>query len=143
MFKKALVLTTAVVLTIGTATIAFAKGKNDNTNNSFSNIKPKTVAYQSNKTNVQSNMFDIMEQNGYGDMVNAMKNGDYKAMSNFMSNLSDKDYQNMINIMKNNGYAGMANMMQSIGKNGMIQMHNAMINSGNFGGMMGRSVQNQ
>ncbi|MDP4091117.1 MAG: hypothetical protein Q8930_17870 [Bacillota bacterium] len=150
MNKKVLILTTAAVLTIGSATIAFAKGQNDNVFSCFSNTKSGAAAVQSSETNFLSVMPDIMEKNGFGNMADAMRNGDYKAMSDIMKRLSDDDYQKMIDIMKDNGYGGMSNMMQRIGKNGMIQMHNAMMGSGTnqgtkqgFGGMMSGYFQNQ
>lgn len=150
MRKKVLILTTAVILTVGSVTIAYAKGQNSNIFSCFLSSKQGTASVKSDKTNIRSNMLDIMEKSGFSDMAAAMRNSDYKAMSDIMNNLSDEDYKKMIDIMKNNGYAGMANMMQNIGKNGMIKMHNAMMGSGNyqgsqrgFGGMMGGYFQNQ
>lgn len=143
MIKRLLVLTTAVVLTVGTATIAYAKEKDEKTANKLT----KTSSYEYRNignNNMQDAMIKIMEENGYKDLADEARKGNYEAIDEFMKNMTDADFQKMIDIMKENGYGGMANMMENIGREGMIQMHNSMGgaaachgNNGNFRGMRG------
>jgi len=120
MIIKKILIGTALILALGTTTIAFAKENNSNRNateNDRSDINNSTIG---------NSMYSMMEQYGYGDLVQDMKGGNYTAMNNFMNNLSDEDYQKMIDIMKDYGYTNMAVMMKSIGKEGMIARHNSM-----------------
>lgn len=147
MMKRLIVLTTAAMITVGAATMVYAKEKDDKPVNNFI----KTSAYELrnvNTNNMQDTMLKIMEENGYKELADEVREGNYAAMDEFMKTMTDEDFQKMIDIMKENGYAGMANMMKNIGKDGMIQMHNAMGRSGschgsngstnsNFRGMMG------
>ena len=148
MMKKIIVLTTAALLTVGAATLVYAAEKDEKVENNFAS----TVDYELrnvNRTTMPDIMLKIMEENGYKELADEVRKGNYQAMDDFMKNISDEDYGKMIQIMKDNGYAGMANMMENIGKEGMIQMHIAMGGAaschgtgGNFGGMMG-NFQNQ
>lgn len=111
MIIKKLVVGAALFLALGTTTIAFAKENN----------KDKQVS-----TTTTNAMYSMMEQNGYDELAQDFKDGDYAAMNDFMNNLSDKDYQKMIDLMKEYGYSNMAAMMKRIDKADMISMHNAM-----------------
>lgn len=111
MIIKKLVVGAALFLALGTTTIAFAK----------ENSKDRQLSAVTTDT-----MYSMMEQNGYDELAQDIKDGDYAAMNNFMSNLSDKDYQKMIDLMKEYGYSNMVVMMKQIDKADMISMHNVM-----------------
>lgn len=120
MFIKKLLIGTALVLALGTTAIAFAKENNSNAN--------AQEVERSNLRNSfsENSMFSMMEQYGYSDLVQDIKEGNYVAMDDFINNLSDEEYQKMIDMMKGNSYGNMAGMMESIGKDGMIEMHKSM-----------------
>jgi radical SAM superfamily enzyme YgiQ (UPF0313 family) len=125
MKKKPLILTAALALTLGVATIAYATEKDNIT--ARQNLKPSAIKFEKLGTNnIQNSMLDIMRENGYADIANEVEKGNYKAMDDFMNNLTDEDFNKMIEIMRENGNEGMANMMERVGREGMIQMHTAM-----------------
>jgi hypothetical protein len=125
MFKKTLILSIATILTLGAATIAYAKEKDEaEVKQSF---KPAVINLAKvNKNNVQDDMLDIMKKNGFKDVVKEVEKGNYKAMDDFMNNISEEDFNKMIKIMRENGNEAMASMMESVGREGMIRMHNSM-----------------
>lgn len=125
MFKKTLILSIATALTLGAATMAYAKEKNEvEVKQSF---KPAAISLEKvNKNNVQDDMLDIMKKNGYKDIAKEVEKGKYKAMDDFMNNISEEDFNKMIEIMRENGSEAMANMMESVGREGMTRMHNSM-----------------
>ncbi len=111
MIIRKLVVGAVLVLALSTTTIAFAKESSNQ----------RQVGRSSANT-----MYSMMEQFGYDEFAQDIKDGDYSAMDDFMNNLSDEDYQKMIDLMKESGYGNMAAMMERIDKNDMISMHNAM-----------------
>lgn len=125
MMKKALILSTAIALVIGAATIANAQEKDNSV--ATENLRPSLIkAERLGANNIHDNMLDIMKANGYADIANEVEKGNYQAMDNFMNNLTDKDFSKMIEIMRASGNENMANMMERVGREGMIKMHNAM-----------------
>lgn len=152
MIKKVIAITTIMALTLGVTSLAYAKEKDDKVVNQPFEVEVSTISNQVQNTrnnemmensnnNVMNmmeisddnmmdiknnNMMDIMEQNGYGDLANEIRNGNYKAMDDFMNNISEEDYQRMVDIMRENGYGNMSRMMEDIGREEMIEMHNSM-----------------
>ena len=117
MMIKKLLIGTALVLALGTTTIAFAKVNNSNGNTQEIDINDSTT---------ENSMYSMMEQYGYGDLVQDMKDGNYTDMNYFMDNLSEEDYQKMLDIMNDYGYTNMYGMMNSFGKEGTIALYNSM-----------------
>ncbi|MBH1939837.1 hypothetical protein I5677_02875 [Mobilitalea sibirica] len=111
MMLRKLIIGAALVLALGTTTIAFARERGSQRQN----YRPSV-----------NSMYDMMEQYGYGELAKEIKDGNYSAMDDFMNNLSDEDYQKMIDLMREYGYGNMASMMERIDKEDMISMHNAM-----------------
>lgn len=147
MIKKIIGLTTAAVLTLGVATIGFAKEKDNQVSNQPVKMQISKVVKQ-NKDDIHEEMLKIMKKYGYKDLVKEVEKGNYKAMDDFMNNITEEDFQNMINIMRESGNDGMANMMEGIGREGMIEMHKSMGGAGDCHGsngaprgMMGSSYQ--
>ena len=145
MKNKVMILIIAGILTLGGISVAYATSGNDA---SFNNIGRTMMGTQSSGTQspynnnrammgaqnagAQSNsnfnnMIKIMQDNGFNDEANAMKNRDFGAMNKFMTNISDEDYQKMINIMQKNGYGSMAARMQSVSRQDMTQIHQSMM----------------
>jgi hypothetical protein len=129
MIKKIITITTIMALTLGVTSLAYAKGKDDKVVNQSFEVEASTISNQvQNKRN--SDMMDIsnndiMDKNGYEDIANEVRNGNYESMDDFMSNITEEDYQKMIDIMRENGYEDMTRMMESIGREAMIEMHNS------------------
>jgi len=111
---KKLVIGTALVLALGTTTFAFAKVKNNNV---------KVQEQESNYNSKENSMYDLMEQYGYGDLVQDMKDGNYVDMQDFMNQLSDEDYQKMTDMMKDTGYGNFGGMMGNITRGGRSSMY--------------------
>ncbi len=131
MIKKIMGITTTAILALGVISVSYAK---DDVNTNVIKQFDKPVLTQTsvidkeelNIGNVKSdNMLDIMRQNGFGDIVDDVENGNYKAMDDYMNNLSEEDFQRMLDIMREYN-PNMANAMENIGREGMINMHNAM-----------------
>ena len=124
MSKKVIAITTIMVLTLGVTSLAYAKEKDDKEINQSVKMNDSIISNQI-QNNRKNNMMDIMEKNGYEDLANEVKNGNYESMDDFMNNITEEDYQKMIDIMRENGYEDMTRMMESIGREEMIEMHNA------------------
>ncbi|MDF2805050.1 MAG: uncharacterized protein K0S61_4955 [Anaerocolumna sp.] len=90
MIIKKLLIGTALVLALGTTTIAFAKANNSNGNSQ------ESVRSGISNSITENSMYSMMQQYGYGDLVQDRKEGNYTAMNNFMNNFSDEDYQKML-----------------------------------------------
>ncbi|WP_300383844.1 hypothetical protein [Clostridium sp.] len=141
MIKKVIAITTIMALTLGVTSLAYANGKDDKVVNKSIEVEASTISNQvQDKKNSDirgagnnymmdirnSDMIDIMYENGYEDLANEVRNGNYKAMDDFMNNITEEDYQKMIDIMRENGYGNMTRMMENIGREEMIEMHNSM-----------------
>lgn len=119
---KKIVIGTALFLSLGVSSIAFAKA-----DIRFNKVKVQEIEDNDREKSLSRNsMFDMMEQYGYGDLVQDMEEDNYEAMDEFMNNISDADYQNMITMMEEYGYRNMARTMERIGREEMITMHNSM-----------------
>lgn len=124
MKKKALIIMTTVILTLGAVTAVYARGNNNSNNFGFNGA----MMNQNNVNNGTYNkMIGIMQNSGFEAGAKAMESRDLNAMSSFMNNLTDNQYNQMINIMQNNGYAGMAKIMGSVNRQGMANIHNSMM----------------
>jgi len=127
MKNKVMILIIAGILTLGGISVAYATSGNDV---SFNNISRTMMGTQNAGTQSNSNfnnMIKVMQDNGFNDEANAMKNRDFDAMNKFMTNISDGDYQKMINIMQKNGYGSMADRMQSVNREDITQIHQSMM----------------
>lgn len=132
MKKKVLIIITSAILTIGAVTAVYAKESNGLNNFGFRGTMMKQNAINSNtnsntNSNNYNNMIDLMRQNGFEAVANAMENRDFNAMSNFMKNISAEDYKKMIDIMNNNGYGTMAKMMESVSRQNIVNVQNSMM----------------
>ncbi|MPM02585.1 hypothetical protein SDC9_48834 [bioreactor metagenome] len=133
MFKKVLGLTTAVVVVLGLATVSLAKVSIEEI---ISNpVYAQTSVTTNNGSYSKYDMFEAMRNNGFTDIADDLKNGNYKAMDDFMNNINEEDYQKMIDLMRETN-PGMSEMMEGIGREQMIEMHNAM---GGAGGCHGNN----
>lgn len=99
-----------LVFSLGITTIAYAKMNSNQ-------VKANSVTDDS--------MYSIMEQSGYDELAQDIRDGDYNAMSDFMNNLSDDDYQKMIDLMKEYGYGSMAYRMEQIDQDDMMSIYNS------------------
>ncbi|MBB6215434.1 5,10-methenyltetrahydromethanopterin hydrogenase [Anaerosolibacter carboniphilus] len=136
--KKGLMFVAAGVVALGVITTS--AGYANSINEIQKPIAITTTQSIDAKENIVDRMTNMMKQNGFGNMAEAMEKRDYKAMDDFMNNMTDEDYNDMIEMMKGNGYEGMARMMESMDKDAMIQMHNSMGGAQHMmnGGMMGQ-----
>lgn len=125
MMKKVIGITTAMALTLGMGLLVYANKKDDKVVTQPVKIEASAVSSKVQDT-MNNDMLDIMEENGYKDIANEARNGNYKAIDDFMNNITEEDYQKMIDMMEENGYGDMAGMMESIGREEMIDMHNSM-----------------
>lgn len=122
MVMKRVIVGFVLVLALGTTTVAYAKER-------------QGYGYGYNRRNVESNfcnrpngnsMLALMEQYGYGELAQDIKNRDYAAMDNYMDNLSDEDYQKMIDIMKENGCENIVDRLERFTKDRVIPMQKPM-----------------
>ena len=129
MNKKILSITTAVVLTLGITSLAYA-------NSDFYSIKKiKNQPQESSATKLSvinndsrrgkyNDMLDLMRENGFKEIANDMENGNYQSMDEFMKTMTDDEYQKMIDIMREVN-PRMGYMMESFDKDDMLEMHNS------------------
>lgn len=116
MVMKRVIVGVLLVLALGTTTIAFAKERQGYGNGNYRrNVEN---SYCNRPTG--NSMLALMEQYGYGELAQDIKNRDYTAMDNYMDNLSDEDYQRMIDIMKENGCENIVYRLESITKDRVI-----------------------
>ncbi|MVX62106.1 hypothetical protein GKZ28_00125 [Clostridium chromiireducens] len=129
MKKKIIVLALAGIITISGVSLAYAENRNDIGLNNYNGKMMRMMGSGVQSSDDINKMIDIMNENGFTDEANAMRNGDINTMKKLMTNISEKDYEKMIDIMQNNGYGSMAKMMQSIGKENMVKVHQSMMGS--------------
>lgn len=124
--RKLIILSFIIIAIVAIGGYAFAKNPVLLNNRESALDGPNT-----NHCGINEEMVQIMEANGFGDMIEWMRQGNFKEMNDYMNNISDQDYQRMIDVMEENGLGSMSQMMESMGREGMIKMHNSMMGDSN------------
>ncbi|GAA3650590.1 hypothetical protein [Asaccharospora irregularis] len=74
----------------------------------------------------EEDMIKIMEDNGFSNIAEALKNKDYEAMDEFTNNMTDEDYEKLINLKANISDADYQKIVQIMSENGYDSMVSVM-----------------
>lgn len=98
--NKKIIGVTAIALSIfGMTTLSFANGPMG-ARNSMMNRLNRGAYGQSINTSTLDNNTNTLKVEEYSDIMESMRNRDYKSMEEFMNNMTDEEYQNMLDFMK-------------------------------------------